>query len=193
MEDATCAWAGCKNGPEAVLANRAVCRIHFHQLAAKRLEMIRARFAETGPVSPQNAHDARFLSELIGGVTELVATAKDLSESQRNDYLDLSLSAIALYSRLQRHPRFQKELAVVLRRSSDPRSWGEFTKTLNVSKKGSCIEAGSEWRVSEEIWIERADNRTQTRARIIWVKKQQSSRYLLGVEILNCLDFWTLD
>jgi hypothetical protein len=196
MEKDSCGWAGCKNPPEAVLERRPLCRSHFYELAAKRLEDIRTRMAKAGPVGAENpldnSLDAKFLSEFIGGATGLVAVATSLSESQRNAYLFLSLSAVELYRRLQRHARFEKEVSVILRRGPDPGTWGEFTKTRNVSKKGGCIESGSIWKLSEEIWIERADNRQQGRARVVWVKKTPSLRYLVGVEILECEDFWEL-
>jgi len=85
----------------------------------KRLELVRARIAETGPASAQNAYDARFLSERIGGITNFVAAAKDLSGSHRNDYLDLSLSAPKPRSRLKGriHQDYQRQQEGRLHRS----------------------------------------------------------------------------
>jgi hypothetical protein len=193
MEKKSCGSAGCQNPSEVLLDGRPLCRNHFYEIAAKRLEDIRLHFVEGGPSLARNSSEARFLSELIGAATGLVATARYLSELHRDKYLELSLSALELYNRLQRHPRFAKEIVVILRRTPDPGARKEFTKTLNVSKKGGCIETGSVWNVSDDVWIERADNRQQARARIVWVKHKPSSRYLLGVEILDCQDFWRLE
>jgi hypothetical protein len=65
--------------------------------------------------------------------------------------------------------------------------------TLNVSKVGGCFETSSAWGVSQELSIERADNRQLARARVVWRKQGSSSKYLIGVEILDCDNFWTLE
>ena len=190
---------------------RTLCRVHFYELAIKRLEDSRARLANAPPGSAENSSIAKFLSELVSEATSLVAGSKYLTEIQRNQFLELSVSAVELHKQLQRHPRFERKVSIVLSRSPDPgteveqklfvvlrsssdsRTRGEFTNTLNVSKTGACLETSSAWEVSQVIWIERADNRELARARVVWVKRVSSSKYLLGAEILDCEDFWDLE
>jgi hypothetical protein len=190
---------------------RSFCRIHFYEFARKRLEDSRSSSAKDGAATTSSPAIAKFLSELVSQATALVAGAKYMTEMQRNQFLELSLSAVELYKCLQRNPRFKRkvsvvlrpsteasavgeqEISVVIRSSADTGTRGEFTSTLNVSKTGACLETSSAWEVSQEIWIERADNRQVTRARVVWVKKVSASKYLLGAEILNCEDFWGVE
>ena len=188
-----------------------LCGVHFYEFALKRLEDSRVRLVNAPAGTAENASIGKFLSELVSAVTSLVAGAKYLTEMQRNQFLELSVSAVELRKRLQRNPRFERKVSavlrgspntgaegeqklfIVLRNSYDSSTRGEFTNTSNVSKTGACFETSSALEVSQEIWIERADNRQLARARVVWVKKVSSSKYLLGVEILGCENFWGLE
>jgi hypothetical protein len=49
-----------------------------------------------------------------------------------------------------------------------------------------CVE-------EEEIWIEKPENRMRARARVAWVKKNATLQFVVGLEILDCGDFWELE
>jgi hypothetical protein len=49
-----------------------------------------------------------------------------------------------------------------------------------------CIE-------EEELWIEKPENRLRARARVAWVKKSAPLHFVVGLEILDCEDFWELE
>jgi hypothetical protein len=69
-------------------------------MAARRLEEYRARLQRIEPSGADRIATLKFLSELIGQTTTLVASAKFLGSSQRDQFLELSLSAVELYKRI---------------------------------------------------------------------------------------------
>ncbi|HYL13976.1 MAG TPA: PilZ domain-containing protein [Terriglobales bacterium] len=69
----------------------------------------------------------------------------------------------------------------------------ELTNTVDVSKRGACIATTRLWETGEKIWIEKPGNRVRTLARVAWVKKTELSQFLIGLEILDCEDFWKLE
>ena len=193
MGGVTCGWSGCGSGAEATLDGRPLCRNHFYDIAAKRLEEHRARLQRIDPSGADRITIPKFLSEVINQTTTLVATAKFLSSGQREQFLELSLSAAELYKRVQRNPRIPRNMPILANRETDAAGRQELTNTVNVSKCGACITTKSMWEIGEKIWIEKPGNRLRTLARVAWVKKGEPSQFLVGLEILDCEDFWGLE
>lgn len=106
MGETSCGWAGCSSKPEATLDGLQLCRSHFYDIATKRLEEYRARLQQVDPAGADRSAILKFLSEVISQTTTLVSVAKFLSPSQRDQFLELSLSAAELHKRVQRNPRF---------------------------------------------------------------------------------------
>jgi hypothetical protein len=108
MGEVACGWAGCGSDSEATLDGRPLCRNHFYDIAARRLEEYRARLQLVEPAGLARNAILKFLSEVINQTTTLVAGVKFLGPSQRDQFLELSLSAIELYKRVQRNPRISR-------------------------------------------------------------------------------------
>ncbi len=185
-----CGWAACGNTAEASLSSRPFCRLHFYEIGSRRLAECRERLLATLAAENDSAATLTFLSELITQTTNLVATARFLSTSQRDQFLELSMSALDVSKRIQRHPRKPTEVLVVLYRSSDPTLNCESTKTINISKRGACLETRIPWEVSETLWIENCESKQRALARTTWVKRGAAST--IGIEILDWEDFWNL-
>jgi PilZ domain len=134
-----------------------------------------------------------FLSDLIDQATVLVATAKFLASSQRDQFLALSQSAANLYKRVQRNRRILRNMPIPLYRetdSSDSSVEQELTNTVNVSKRGACIATKRAWTAGEKIWIRKPQGPLRALAQVTWLKETGPSQFLMGLQILDSEDFW---
>jgi len=152
-----------------------------------------ARLPERDLVGADRTKILKFASGLISETTSLVASAKFLGQAERERFLELSLSAMQLYKRCQRNPRIPRNTPLLVYRETDPTMNRELANTVNISKKGACISTSRVWESGEKIWIQKAGNQEQCVGRVAWVEKSEPSRFLMGIEILNCEDFWGLD
>jgi PilZ domain-containing protein len=193
MGEVACGWSGCSSNPEATLDGSRLCRNHFYDTAVKRLEEYRARLRRIEPAGTDRTATLKFLSELISQTTTLVASAKSLGAGQRDQFLELSLSAAELYKRVQRNARIRRNMPILVSHETDSTGRQELTNTVDVSKRGACIATSWLWETGEKLWIEKPGNQLRTLARVAWVKKGEPSQYLMGLDILDCEDFWGLD
>jgi hypothetical protein len=187
-----CGWQGCMNSADATLSGRALCLGHFYRIAATRLIDYREDLGKDTLSQAAKSGMLSFLSEIVNESTRVMASTKSLTESQRQQYLDLSRQASELYKRAQRSPRRRRELQVTLGRESQNPATAETAKTVNVSKRGACIETSTSWTIGETVWLRRADILRQARAVIVWLKVISPSKSLTGVQIVDPDDFWEL-
>lgn len=195
MGEGTCGWSGCSSGAEATLDGRRLCRNHFYDIAAKRLEEYRAQLQRTQfeLVGTDRTAIPQFLSELISQITTLVASAKFLGPRQRDQFLELSLSAAELYQRVQRNPRVPCTMSILVYRLTDSTGSRELTNTVDISKRGACIATSRIWETGEKVWIQKPESQLRSVARVAWVKEGEPSQFLMGLEILDWEDFWALE
>ena len=64
---------------------------------------------------------------------------------------------------------------------------------LNVSKLGACIATTRVSKAGETIWVQWPHNTQRAFARVVWAKRLAASQYLIGIEILDCENFWELE
>lgn len=193
MPEGLCAWPGCKAAAEAALDARLWCRTHFPDVAAKRLKEYDARLHKGEPPQAERTAIATFLSELMNQATKLIAGAKSLSATQREQILAVSFSAMELYKQLQREPRAPRNPPIPVYLDDDTGGKQERANALNVSKLGACIATARASKVGETVWIQKPQSKLRAYARIVWVKRNTPSQYLIGVEILDCENFWESD
>lgn len=193
MPEGACGWSGCGSKSEVTLDGCGLCRNHFYDTAAKRLEEYRARLRRTAPGTEDHTPTLKFISEIISQTTTLVASAKVLNPGQRDQFLKLSLSAAQLYKRVQRNARVRRNMPVLVYRETDANTMRELTNTVDVSKRGACIVTSWLWEIGEKVWVEKPGKRIRTLARIAWLKKGEPTQFLMGLDILDCEDFWELD
>ena len=87
-----------------------------------------------------------------------VASAKFLGPGQRDQFLELSLSAAELYKRVQRNPRVARNIPILIDRETDSAGNQELANTVNVSKRGACLATSGLWGTGEKIWIAKPGN-----------------------------------
>ncbi len=193
MGEGACEWSGCSSGAEATLDGRQLCRNHFYDMARRGLAECRARLQRIEPAGADRLATSKFLSEVISQTTTFVASAKLLGPLQRDQFLELSLSAVDLYKRVQRNPRVLRNMPILIYGETDSAESPELTNTINVSKQGACIATSRLRESGEKIWIEKPGNHQRTLARVTWMKKSAPSQFLVGLEILDYQDFWNLE
>lgn len=193
MHGGTCGWSGCSSKPEATLDGCRLCRNHFHDTAAKRIEEYRGRLRRIAPGREDHTATLNFLSEIISQTTTLVASAKLLDPWQRDQFLKLSLSAAQLYKRVKRNARIRRNMPILVYRGTDSSGMQELANTVDVSKRGVCIATSRLWEIGEKIWIEKPGDQQRTLAWVAWLKKGEPTQFLMGLDILDCEDFWGLD
>lgn len=188
-----CGSPGCNNLAEATLDGLSLCRNHFYDLGVARMEEYRVRVQTLEATGGDRSEVPKFLSELISQTTMFVAKAKLLGPGQREQFLELSFSAMELFKRAQRPPRMPRNMPVLVSRESDSAGAKELTNTLDVSKRGACIATAGLWVIGEKAWIEKPVSALRALARIAWSKKTGFSEYLVGLDILDADDFWKLE
>jgi len=188
----SCMWAGCQYKADALLENRSLCRDHFYEAATTRLQTYQSRLEKANSVEEERISLIKFVSEVISQTTVLVARTKFLSEAQRDLFLALSHSAVAFYKRVQRDPRKDSEVSLLLSSTKEGTPRSEATKTINISVKGACLETRNSWQAGEEVRIARLDTNREARARVTWVEAPHLLAGRIGIEILGADDFWGL-
>jgi hypothetical protein len=187
-----CGSLGCSNFAEATLDAVSLCRNHFYDRAVKRIEEYRGRL-QTIEASGARNEVPEFLSQIIAQTTLLVTNAKLLGPGQRDQFLELSLSAMQLFKRAQRPPRMPRNMPVLLGRETDSIGAPELTNTVDVSKRGACVATVGSWAIGDKAWIQKPVTELKAHARIAWSKKTGFSQFLVGLEILDAEDFWKLE
>ena len=189
-EKRDCAWIGCANTAEASLSGRAMCRDHFYETGKNLVNSYRESLQKFAPEGTQATVVLTCLSEVISETTSLVARAKFLGPWQLDQFHGLCVSAMELYRRIQRSPRMQRVLPLLLHRASGNDS--ELTSTVDISKRGACVSTGGKCAVGDQLLIESPPNPQRSLARVAWVKPAGRTRYLIGLEIVDHENFWGL-
>jgi hypothetical protein len=79
--------------------------VHFYETATNRLRDYRTRFDGKSASAIEGKEVLEFLSALITQVPNLVASVEPLSQSQRDEFLELSLSAASFLGQISSQPR----------------------------------------------------------------------------------------
>ncbi len=192
IPDSLCAWAGCNNRAEASLEGRYLCRKHFSHLAAQRLEGHRIRLSASEPTGRDRTKILNLVSEIVSEATVLVANGRFPDQHERDKLLNLTKSATEFYKRVQRSPRVSRNMPILVYREREPGEAAELTNTINVSKQGLSIATNRTWKSGEKVWVQRPGDQRRALAKVVWVAKSELYQFLVGLEILDCEDFWGL-
>jgi len=193
MVEGLCAWPGCKSAAEATLDGHTWCRTHFLDTAAKRFKEYDAYLHLGEPTQAERDAITKFLLELMRQAPKLIASAKSLTAAERERILAVSFSATELYKQAQREPREPRNLPILIFREEEAGGKQEPAIALNVSKLGACIATTRVSKAGETIWVQWPHNTQRAFARVVWAKRLAASQYLIGIEILDCENFWELE
>ncbi len=192
MTETGCTTAHCSNRAEAGLEGKGLCRIHFYELAARRLGEHRESLRNIVPSGPRGIAMLKFLSEVISATTTLVVRSKVLDAQERDRLRELSFSAMELYKCAQRSPRVPMNMPIILYRETGVAGNQELASTVNVSKHGACVTTVGAASIGERIWIQKPMSPLRALAKVAWVKRNGIAEFLMGLDLVEDENFWEL-
>ena len=188
-----CGVTNCDKVAGAELEGEALCRAHFSSVCYAQRE----RYDEM-----QNAHRLtvpeaesvrRFINQCSRQADEIEHTAIDLDNLDRARLLHIILWANELGRHLRRSPR--KVASIPVRLCSDKLggAWQEETQTLLLSRHGASLRCGHTAKPGEPVQLVRLDTGQEVQARVAWQRPADSDGIRIGVEFVDCDNFWGLD
>jgi len=73
------------------------------------------------------------------------------------------------------------------------RPWEEETQTRVISRYGALVKCQHAVEADERVRVVRADNGRQAHARVAWHQRKGEGPPDVGIEFLDCDNFWELD
>ncbi len=188
-----CSVQDCERQSAISLEMRFYCREHFISTCYDRLEECR-RWLD-GRLSRDATADTvgHFLAECSRHASELADEAADLTNLERDRLLHIVLWAADLSRYLRRSLRKAVSIPVRLCREELGRAWEEETETRLLSRHGASLECQHAVEMGETLLVVRTDTGRQARARVAWLQRRKEGRREIGIEFLDCEDFWELE
>jgi len=184
-----CSWVGCEQPFAAKLQERPLCMGHFLQFAHGRVATIQQMAAQTVLTGNLLSETRAFLSDVISQTAILATQTRLLATTQRDDLMQISKAAVAIYQKIQREVRTDRRVPCLLRAGRV----SETCFTVNISPRGACVEIAHPLTIGQRIVLERIDTKRSVQGLIAWMKPSRPGKFLAGVEILNEENFWVLD
>jgi hypothetical protein len=188
-----CGIAGCEQAVGATLEGEAFCQGHFISVCYARLE----RYDEMQKERRLSVSDAelvrRFINQCSRQADEIENGTKDLDNLDRARLLHIILWANELGRHLRRSPRKAASIAVRLCCDKLGNAWEEETQTLLLSRHGASLQCGHSTRTGEAVQLVRLDTGQEVMARVAWQRPAESQGIRIGLEFVDCDNFWGLD
>ncbi len=192
-ETLRCSFSGCERPGAASLARRPFCREHFIITCYAELEASSEQMREQG-FDDRAAESVRhFVHECVEQATALARKETYLSNLERARLIDILLWAARVGRRLRRSPRKVATVPIRFRSERPGRPWEEETETRVVSRYGALVECEHPAKTGETLRILRLDKALEADARVAWHQPKKGGRQEMGLEFLNCDNFWELD
>jgi len=174
------------------LAERPLCLEHFLLFSHCRVGTIQEMF--TGGFDERNFSPEiqTFLSQVISQTAILATQRRLLAPSHRDDLIQLSTVATKIYSRINRAPRLARRVCCLLSTGIVSSEVSEKCFTVNISRRGACVEVHQLLKVGQPITLEKEDTKECARGTVVWTKQLAVGRFLTGLEILDKENFWGL-
>jgi hypothetical protein len=188
-----CRTQGCAQTAEATIDGEVFCREHFISHCYVQLE----RFDEMQKQHRLSISDAesvrRFINESSRQADEIEHTARDLENLDRARLLHIILWANEVGSCLRRSPRKVASIPVRLSCDKIGSAWEEETQTVSLSRHGASLRCGHSAKPGEPIQLIRLDTGQRVVGQVAWRRSAESNDIRIGVEFVDCDNFWGLD
>jgi PilZ domain len=188
-----CTTTGCEHIAVSTISGDALCRRHFIDICYTRLE----RYEELREQRGLNVIGAeamrRFIHECSRQADEIEHTATDLDNLDRAKLLHIILTASELGRFLRRSPRKVAAIPVRVTCERLGGAWVEDSKTVLLSRYGASVQCNHPARPGESLQIIRFDTGQKAEARVAWQRPFENESVRIGVEFVNCDNFWGLD
>ncbi len=94
---------------------------------------------------------------------------------------------------LRRSPRKVASIPVRLRCEEPGRGWEEDTRTVLLSRYGAALECQHPVETGQMLLVLRTDTGQRAYAQVALRQGKEDGRFEIGVEFLDCDNFWELD
>jgi len=188
-----CNIPGCERLAPARLDAVPFCPEHFISTCYQQIDKY-TRFVKEKGYQETTAESMRhFLTECTRQVADLSQQAEDLDSLARARLLDILLRATDLSRHLRRSPRKVATVPIRLRCEKPGRAWEEETKTRVLSRHGALVECHHAAQSGDALLVLRLDSGSQAQARVVWCHHKEEERRDIGIEFLDCDNFWDLN
>jgi hypothetical protein len=188
-----CSITGCEQAAAAMLEGEALCGGHFISASYARLEQYDALRKEHRLGASDTESVRRFINQCSRQADEIEHGTKNLDNLDRARLLHLILLVNELGRHLRRSPRKAASIAVRLSCGKLGHAWEEETQTVLLSQHGASIQCGHSARPGEALQLVRLDTGQEVEARVAWQRPVESNGVKIGVEFVDCENFWGLD
>ena len=192
-ETAPCGVSECQKRAVASLDAHPLCRKHFIDSCYAELEAYSGRLKENrwGDAFPEWAW--RFIYECMQQADRIEQSAEDLDDEERRQLVSLILSAAELGCHLRRSPRRAATITIRLHCEKPARPWEEETETRLISRHGALVTCQKRVEIDQRLCVVRMDNGREARARVAWCQRKRRGQPEVGIEFVDCDNFWELD
>jgi len=188
-----CGAPSCEKSGVSSIDGEALCRSHFIDTCYERLEQYE-EMRKGHSLSVSEAESMRrFIHECSRQSDEIEHTATDLDNLDRAKLLHIILTASELGRYLRRSPRKAASIAVHLCCERLGGAWEEDSKTVLLSRYGASVQCSHPAKPGECLQIVRFDTGQKVQARVAWQRPSENESVRIGVEFLDCDNFWGLD
>jgi hypothetical protein len=188
-----CSIAGCEQAVVSSLGGDGICLTHFISICQTQLD----RYAEMQKGHGLNGSDSesirRFIYECVRQADEIENRATDLDSLDRARLLNIIEGATDLGRHLRRSPRRAATVAVRLCCDKLGGGWEEDTETVLLSRYGASLRCSRPADPRASLQIIRLDTGQEAQARVAWQRPAGSEGSRIGVEFVDCANFWGLD
>jgi hypothetical protein len=191
--DPQCGVKGCDQTAGATLEGKDLCQGHFISVCYEQLE----RYDEMQKAHRLSVADAesarRFINQCSRQADEIEHTTRTLDNLDRARLLHIILWANELGRHLRRSPRKVASIPVRLCCDKLGNAWEEETQTLLLSRHGASLRCGHTAKPGEPVQLIRLDTGQEVQARVAWQRPGENDGIRIGLEFVDCDNFWGLD
>ncbi len=192
-ESTGCSSVHCSEPVAAVVEGDNFCRRHFIDTSYVRLELYES-LLKTRTVAASEAESIRhFIHECSRQADEIENSERELDNLDRAKLLHIILTATELGRFLRRSPRKAATIPVQLVCDRLGGAWEEDSKTVLLSRFGASIQCRHPAKPGEYLHVMRFDTGQKVEARVAWQRPLGNEGARIGIEFVNCDNFWGLD
>ena len=188
-----CNVDSCTQGVVSSLEGHALCREHFISFCFNQIDRY-AEMQKGRTVSGSDAESMRqFIDECLRQADAISHLPSDLNNLDRSKLLLIVEEVGELGRHLRRSPRTKASVAVRISCDKVGGAWEEITQTVLLSRYGASIECNHSADPKEYLRIVRIDTGQKAQARVVWQPPTGSAGRRIGIEFVDCDNFWGLD
>jgi hypothetical protein len=188
-----CSVAGCERPVVSSLNGEALCRGHFISVCYTRLERYEEMRKGHGLSGSDSESMRRFIHECSRQADEIEHATENLDNLERARLLHIIEEANDLGRYLRRGPRKAVSIAVRLCCDKIGGAWEEDAETVLLSRYGASIQCSHPAKPGESLQVIRSDTGQKVQALVTWRLPLGDESVQIGVEFLDCDNFWGLD